>query len=288
MTQTPAPAGVWFVTPAHTPSRFPAAHGCGADVALVDLEDSVPAAAKPQARQDAAAFFTAPAGGSGCVLGIRINSPTTRDGILDLAAIADYPVRPDLVLIPKVDSARDIEIAAGTLDASDYTPYLYALIETPRALEALPSIVRADRIAGVVFGTADYATATGCAQTWEALQHARSALVTSAAAAGILAIDSPFFDLDALETLRHESERAKALGFAGKCCVHPHQLPVVTSVFTPTEEQIADARAIVAAAAEAAGRIVRVDGQMIGPPMVAAARTLLARAAGRTPREVSA
>lgn len=141
MKQKPAPAGVWVVTPGHHSARFPAAHGCGADVALVDLEDSVPAAVKPQARQDAAAFFTVP-------------------------------------------TAAD------------------CALETPRALEELPSIMRAERIAGVVFGTADYATAVGCSKGWEAMLHARSALVTSAAAAGICAIDSPFFDLDDLDGLR--------------------------------------------------------------------------------------
>lgn len=286
MMQTLAPAGVWFVTPAHASARFPAAHGCGADVALVDLEDSVPATVKAEARQAAAAFFTAPTAAN-CILGVRISSPTTRDGILDLAAIADYPVRPDVVLIPKAESARDFEIAAGALDAPGYTPHLYALIETPRALEELPSIVRAERIAGVVFGTADYATALGCSKGWEAMLHARSALVTSAAAAGICAIDSPFFDLDNLDGLRGEADRAKELGFAGKCCVHPRQLPVVTDVFTPTDGEVSDARAIVAAAEEAGGRIVRVDGRMIGPPMVKAARALLARVDRRTPREVS-
>ncbi|MFM9700768.1 aldolase/citrate lyase family protein [Streptomyces europaeiscabiei] len=95
MMQTPAPAGVWFVTPGHTPARFPVAHGCGADVALVDLEDFVPAREKPAAREAVAAFFTTPSM-TGRVLGVRISSPTTRDGILDLAAIADYPVRTTL------------------------------------------------------------------------------------------------------------------------------------------------------------------------------------------------
>jgi citrate lyase subunit beta/citryl-CoA lyase/(S)-citramalyl-CoA lyase len=276
MMPTPALAGVWFITPGHTPARFPAAHVCGARVALVDLEDSVPAADKPEARQVAADFFTAPAQ-AGPVLGIRISSPTTRDGILDLTAIADYPVRPDVVLIPKVESARDLETVAGALDDPAYAPHLYALIETPRALQELPEIVRAGRIAGLVFGTADYATAIGCSKSWEAMLHARSALVTSAAVTGITTIDSPFFDLDDPDGLRGEAERAKDLGFAGKFCVHPRQLPVVTDVFTPTDGELAAARAIVAAAQEAGGRIVRVDGQMVGPPMVKAAQSLLAR-----------
>ncbi|MER7467862.1 aldolase/citrate lyase family protein [Streptomyces sp. NPDC097981] len=284
---TPAPAGVWIITPGHTPTRFPTARASGADVALVDLEDSVPPAAKPDARLMARAFFTTPAPAD-TALGVRISSPTTRDGIHDLDALADYPVVPQIVLIPKVESPRDIEIVAGVLDTPDHAPHLYALIETPRALEALPSIVRAERIAGVLFGTADYARATGCGNDWEPMLHARSALVVSAAAAGIPAIDSPFFDLDDLEGLRDEAERVKALGFAGKSCVHPRHLNVLTEVFRPTDEEIAAARAIVAAAENAGGRIIRVGHQMVGPPMVQAARSLLARADARTAHEVTA
>ncbi|MGZ2361530.1 CoA ester lyase [Streptomyces sp. 372A] len=280
-----APAGVWFITPGHASERFPAAYECGADVALVDLEDSVPSVAKPSARAAARGFFAAPAA-TECTLGVRISSPTTVHGVRDLAAIAVFPVKPQIILIPKVESPRDFEIVAGVLDTPDYTPLLYALIETPRAVEALPSIVRADRIAGVLFGTADYATATGSAMGWEAMLHARSALVTSAAAAGIPAIDSPFFDLDDLAGLRREAEQVKALGFAGKCCVHPRQLVAVTEVFRPTDEEISAARTIVEAAETAGGRIVRVGHQMIGPPMVAAARSLLTRA--NTPHEVRA
>ncbi|MEU0845710.1 CoA ester lyase [Streptomyces sp. NPDC005962] len=277
MTPTPGPGRTWIITPGHMRDRFPAAHSSGADVALVDLEDSVPVAAKPEARRSARVFFTHPP--SRCALGVRISSPTTRDGILDLAALHGYPAKPQIVLVPKVESARDIDIVAGALDTPGYAPHLYALIETPRALEELPCIVRARRIAGVVFGTADYATAAGCSRTWEALVHARAALVTSAAAAGIPAIDSPFFDLDDLAGLRQEAQRAKALGFTGKSCVHPAHLSVIDEVFRPAQEEIAAARAIVAAAERAGGSIVRVDGRMVGPPMVTAAQDLLAREA---------
>jgi citrate lyase subunit beta/citryl-CoA lyase/(S)-citramalyl-CoA lyase len=278
---------VWIITPGHCPARFPTARDCGADVALVDLEDAVPVPAKADARQAARAFFTTPAP-QGCTPGIRISSPATCEGIRDLADLAGYPVRPQLIVIPKVESPRDVEIIAGAIDTPDYTPHLYALIETPRALEDLPSIVRAERIAGVLFGTADYATATGCGKGWEPMLHARSALITSAAAVGIPAIDSPFFDLDDMHGLRREAERAKGLGFAGKSCVHPRQLSILAEVFSPTEEEIATARAIVAAADKAGGRIVRVGHHMVGPPMVAAARNLLSRAAARTPREANA
>ncbi|MFD9483624.1 HpcH/HpaI aldolase/citrate lyase family protein [Streptomyces sp. NPDC059991] len=276
-----APAGTWIITPGHKTSRFPAVRSCRADVSLVDLEDSVPSASKPQARDAASTFFTDPPARP--VLGIRISSPTTRDGIHDLAALAASPVKPPIILIPKVESARDFEIVAGALDTSRYTPLLYALIETPRALEGLPAIVRADRIAGVLFGTADYATTTGCSRTWEPLLHARATLVTSAAAAGIPAIDSPYFALDDFDGLRREAEQVKALGFTGKSCVHPSHLPVINDVFQPTQEEIAAAHVIVRAAENAGGSIIRVDGHMIGPPMVTAARALLARHTHHTP-----
>ncbi|MEU0770650.1 HpcH/HpaI aldolase/citrate lyase family protein [Streptomyces albogriseolus] len=288
MTRTsPGPAGVWFITPGHSPDRFPIAHGCGADVVLVDLEDSVPAEAKAQARRNASGFFSAPAQ-TRSLRGVRISSPTTRDGILDLVTVGECPTRPDVVLVSKVESARDIEVVAGALDTPSYSPYLYALVETPRAVQELPSIVRAGRIAGVGFGTADYAAATGSSKGWEAMLHARSALVTSAAAAGIPAVDSPFYDLGDVDGLRREAERVRDLGFAGKCCVHPDQLPAVTGVFTPAAEEVAAAHAIVAAAEQAGGRIVRVNGQMVGPPMVRAARALLARAQARTVQGVTA
>ncbi|MFE5797147.1 HpcH/HpaI aldolase/citrate lyase family protein [Streptomyces sp. NPDC056503] len=285
MTVTTAPAGTWFITPGHAPDRFTTAHTCGADVALVDLEDSVPAAAKPTARAAARRFFTTSAM-AGSTLGVRISSPATLDGVHDLTTLTAFPVKPQIVLIPKVESPRDFDIVAGILDTPDYTPLLYALIETPRAVQTLPSIVRADRIAGVLFGTADYAAAIASTMEWGPMLYARSALVTSAAAAGIPAIDSPFFDLDDLDGLRRETEQAKALGFAGKSCVHPRQLSTVAKVFRPTDEEIAAARTIVEAAETAGGRIIRIGHQMIGPPMVAAARSLLTRAS--MPHEVHA
>jgi citrate lyase subunit beta/citryl-CoA lyase/(S)-citramalyl-CoA lyase len=274
---TTAPAGVWLITPGHTPARFTSAHTAGADVALVDLEDSVPAAAKPTARTTARAFFSQPHTPASCALGIRINAPTTREAIQDLAALADYPDPPTIVLIPKVETPRDLDLVAAALDTPGHRPLLYGLIETPQAVQNLPEIVRSDHLSGLLFGTADYARSIGSTQTWEPMLYARSALVTHAAAAGIPVIDSPYFNLDDQDGLHTEARRVRDLGFRGKSCVHPRQVATVADVFRPTPEQIAHARAIVAAAADAAGGIVRIGHQMIGPPMVQAARDLLAR-----------
>jgi citrate lyase subunit beta/citryl-CoA lyase/(S)-citramalyl-CoA lyase len=203
-----------------------------------------------------------------------VNAPATSDGIRDLVAIGEYVRQPDMVVIPKVESPRDLEMVAGILDNDGYAPELYALVETPRGIEQISSIVRAERLSGVVFGAADYAAIVGCAMGWGPLLHARSALVNAAHAAGIIAIDSPFFDLQDTEGLKAEAEQAKMLGYWTKGAVHPRQLPIIEDAFSPSEEEIAAARAILAAGQESGDGITSVGGRMIGAPFFRAARSL--------------
>ncbi|MFB8290248.1 HpcH/HpaI aldolase/citrate lyase family protein [Kitasatospora purpeofusca] len=276
-TTLPAVGGAWMVTPAVATTRFDRARTCGAAVTLVDLEDSVAPHDKDAARELAADFF-ATASPAGPLAGVRMNSLLTREGIQDLLALADYASRPPLVLVPKVESARDIEIAATALDRDGHAPQIWALIETPRAIENAASILRAPRLAGALFGAADYALLTGGARTWEALLHARSVLANSAAAAGVAVVDSPYFDLDNLDGLRREAELAKALGYVGKTAVHPSQVPVINEAFRPSEEELAHARAVVAARQKNGASITSVDGRMIGAPFYAAAVALTQRA----------
>ncbi|MGR3875629.1 HpcH/HpaI aldolase/citrate lyase family protein [Streptomyces graminifolii] len=168
MTRLAQPVRAWLITPALQPDRFEKAKSYGADVALADLEDSVAPADKESARATAARFLH-PAADGGPLLGLRVNTPVTADGVRDLAAITAYPHQPGVILVAKTESPRDIELVAGALDTSKHAPVIYALIETPRAIEQLPAIVSADRIGGLLFGAADYAALTGCSRTWEAL-----------------------------------------------------------------------------------------------------------------------
>ncbi|WP_175411841.1 CoA ester lyase [Streptomyces sp. TRM64462] len=273
MQQRTRPGRAWIITPALRPRQFETAQTSGAGVALVDLEDSVAPADKQAARHAAQQFFDRPS--TPCTLGIRMNAPTTLEGARDLIAMAAYPVRPDLVLVPKTESARDIELVAGVLDAEGYTPDIWALIETPRAFDKLASITKAPRLGGVVFGSADYAATVRCGLTWQALLYARSALVNSAAAAGIPAIDAPAFDLNDLDALRREAEKAKEMGFYGKGAVHPRQAAVINDTFAPSEKEIARARAIVAAGQKSGSGITSVDGHMVGTPFFTAAQALV-------------
>jgi len=105
-------------TPATSTERYATAHCCGADVGLVDLEDSVSPVGKAAARAAAERYFDA-AGSAACGLALRINSPSGLEGLRDLLAAATYAHRPAIVLIPKVESPRDVEIVVGALDAED-------------------------------------------------------------------------------------------------------------------------------------------------------------------------
>lgn len=281
MTSTsPRPGRAWIITPGLHPDRFASAQNSGAGVAVVDIEDSVALPDKHTARTACEAFFALP--DPPCTLGIRMNGLTTIDGIKDLAALADYTTRPDLIVVPKVESPRDIELVAAALDADGYTPDIWALIESPRAFDTLPAITRAPRLGGVIFGSADYAATVGCGMDWDTLHYARSALINAATAANIPAIDAPTWTLNDPGILRQDAERAKNLGFHGKGCVHPRHVQVINEVFTPTAQEIAQARAVVAAADASGGTVTTVDGQMRGTPFFNAARALVAEA-DRTP-----
>ncbi|MFJ3213796.1 HpcH/HpaI aldolase/citrate lyase family protein [Streptomyces flaveolus] len=270
------PGRAWIITPGLHRDRFASAQKSGAAVAVVDIEDSVAPADKQTARTACEAFFALP--DPPCTLGIRMNSLTTLDGIKDLAALSAYTARPDLIVIPKVESARDIELVAAALDTDHYTPDFWALIESPRAFTTLPAIMRAPRLGGVIFGSADYAASVRCGLGWEALHYARSALINAATAVNLPAIDAPTWNLDDPDILRRDAERARELGFYGKGCVHPRHVQVINDVFTPTAEEITEARAIVAAADASGGTVTSVDGQMRGTPFFNRARALVAEA----------
>lgn len=274
----PRCGSTWLITPASAADWLDTARSAGADVALLDLEDSVPHHRKNAARAAAIGCLTEATDGGITVLGLRLNSPCTVHGLRDLVAVAESGLRPAVLLVPKVESARDVELIVKVLDADDGQPRVWALIETPRAIQRLPEILGSRSLAGVVFGAADYAAAAGCSRRSGALWYPRSALAAGAAAAGLPAIDSPYFDLDDPDGLRREAEEAKDLGFVGKGAVHPAQLSLIRQAFLPSSQELAAAHAVVTAADAAHGGITTVDGRMVGPPLVAAARALTARA----------
>ncbi|XMN04650.1 HpcH/HpaI aldolase/citrate lyase family protein [Streptomyces griseobrunneus] len=278
-----APVGpgnmTWLVTPGVASARFRTAFGSGAHVVLLDLEDSVPADAKADARDAVLGFAGAHAGrAGGPLLGVRINAAHSAEGLRDVVAMADLSLWPDLVVVPKVESGRDIAAVVRAVRRAGSATKVWALVESPQGVLALPGIVRTPGLAGVLFGAADYAAAAGCRLTSRAMWYPRSQLVTAAAGAGLPAVDSPYFFLDDPDGLRRDALEAVELGFAGKVAVHPRQLNTIAQAFTPSPHEVAEARAVLAAAERADGAITTAVGAMVGPPLIEAARTVARRA----------
>ncbi|MFB7597617.1 HpcH/HpaI aldolase/citrate lyase family protein [Streptomyces sp. NPDC056160] len=271
----------WLVTPGDAPGRFANSVSSRADVAVLDLEDAVPAEGKDVARASVVAFLgqhhCSPVSSRG-VLGVRINAPGTLDGLKDLVELAATGLRPTVLVVPKVEAARDVELVAQVLSDVAGGCEVWALIETPRGLQHLSDIVQCGSLSGVSFGAADYAAAAGCSLTSKAMWYPKAAVAAAAAAAGLPAVDGPYFGLDDLDGLRQDTEEAVELGFIGKIAVHPRQLSVIEAAFHPSTHDLQAARAIVRAAEGTGGGITKVDGRMVGPPLVAAARALTARA----------
>lgn len=136
---------------------------------------------------------------------------------------------------------------------------------------------------GLIFGAADYSASVGASLAWEALLFARSRIAVAASSSGLRAIDAPCFDLDDAARLRCEIELSRQIGFAGKAAIHPEQVEAINRGFTPSAEAVARAREILAESERHGGQICVVEGQMVGPPGVLAARRLLANVAAGLP-----
>jgi (S)-citramalyl-CoA lyase len=266
-----------LMTSAINPRQYPTALRSGADVCTLDLEDAVPPARRELARGLAARLLKGPPTGS--VRAVRINSLRTADGLRDVLALAYGSMTPDALLVPKVNCAHDLLILEDMLGAAGADIDFLATIETAAGLAAAEEIATATpRVRALVFGAADFAAELGISMDWEPLLYARSRVVAAAAAAGIPAIDAPTFDLGNELALKVDVNRSRELGFGGKAAVHPRQVAVINDGFTPLPTEVARARRVVDMAHEQSGRIGILEGQMVGPPMVAAAQRLLSRA----------
>lgn len=262
-------------TPASVVERYSKGHTAGADICVVDLEDSVPPGGKEEARSRAEGFFCVPSAlATRC--GLRINGVTELDGLRDLLALLRYAVKPAVVVVPKVESARDVEIVEQILGPTCPTVELLAVVETPRGVDNVNTIATASpRLRALIFGAADYSFAVGAQRSWEALVHARARVVNSARAADIEVIDSPAFGISDLDELRREAGRGRELGFSGKIAVHPRQIPVINDVFSPDGPTLEHARRVVAAGRDSGHHIAIVDGVMVGTPFFEASQRLI-------------
>ncbi len=246
--------------PGNRPERFAKALASGADCVCIDLEDAVPAGDKATARAAALQCLGDPR------LAIRINGLTTAAGLADLLALSSVTFKPRLLFIPKVESAHEIAIARSVL--ADVAVGFVPLVETARGLRAADAIAVEPGTAMMMFGGGDFSAELGVELAWEPLLFARSRFVMACAGAGIPSMDVPYIHLGDHDGLTTETSRAKALGFSAKAAIHPDQVATIHQVMRPTDEEIADAHAAIAAFAASGGGAVRFKGKLLEAPLL--------------------
>ena len=250
----------FLFVPGDRPERFAKAAESGADVVVLDLEDAVAAARKEQARQAVVDWLK---GGHEGV--VRVNGALSPWHRADISAVRDLA---GAVMVPKAESADDLAAASG------YP--IIPLIETARGLLDAASLLRVAGVVRPAFGSMDLALDLGVnPDDPHALRWARSCLVLVAAAAGAGApIDGITARFQDEEALALDVREALRLGIPAKLCIHPAQVAPLHRLLRPSDEDLARAQRIVAAAAEG---VVAVDGTMVDAPVLHRAQAILAR-----------
>src|SRR5690606_9532009 len=287
----------WLFVPGDSQPKLDKAAGFGADVVIVDLEDAVAAPAKPTARLLAKTWLETH--GKQILVGgdfgrwVRINPLDTPLWREDLAVV--MPGRPDGIMVPKATGPEQLQVLAAELMQQEQrnglaigaTKILPLVSETPTAALGIAAYAGASlpRLAGLTWGAEDLSAAIGTSRKrdergyWtDAFRFVRTQVLLAAHARGVMPIDTLHADFHDTEGLARIAAESYADGFAGMLAIHPRQVPVINTAFTPGAEEIANARAVVAAfnANPGAGAL-QLNGRMIDQPHLDQARRLLER-----------
>ncbi|WP_312867409.1 HpcH/HpaI aldolase/citrate lyase family protein [Amycolatopsis pithecellobii] len=259
----------WLYVPGSRPDRFAKAAASAADDVVLDLEDSVAPGGKREAREHVLDWLAD--GHTGIV---RINGSGTEWHDEDLEMVVSHRCP---VILPKATNAAQV---SAVIERLGQKACVIPLIETAVGVAAAQEICGVPGVRRVIFGSADFARDIGIDHlNRTALVHARCAVVLASAVAGIAPpMDGACTAIYDDDKLREDAEHAASLGFGGKSCIHPRQIPIVQTAFSPSTEEVEWARGIVAASGD--GSISRLGGELVGRPVVERARRLLARCAG--------
>ena len=253
--------------PASNARAIEKARGLPADVVILDLEDAVAPEAKESAREAAVAAVRE--GGFGArEVAIRANGLDTEWGAADLAAIAESGA--DAVLVPKMSSPQDILACESALAAAPASLQLWTMIETCAAvvqLDAIAAMAGSTRLSLWILGINDLAKEMRARQTPDrsVFLPVLALAVCAARAHGLVILDGVCNEFRDLGLFRAEAEQGQLYGFDGKSLIHPDQIAPCNAVFSPSEAELAEARAIIAAfdLPENTGKgAIRVDGKM--------------------------
>ncbi len=265
----PRPRRSFIFTPGLKPEMFPKALVSGADMVCIELEDGIAPKDKEEARAKALKLFEVPQADDGVERILRINSMRERFGIEDVLAILATDTPPPSLMMPKVRSPDEIVMLDQLLTERGHKTRLHVIIETNAGLEAAYEIANcSSRIEAMFFGGVDMAAELRCENNWQQLIYARSRVVHAAASAGLDVIDVPYLNLQDLDGMCDEAQKAKSLGFAGKGSVHPKQIGALNDIFTPSNDDIARAKRIIKTFEEADTGLVVIDGKLIEKPVM--------------------
>jgi citrate lyase subunit beta/citryl-CoA lyase len=274
--------------PGNTPNMLINGNCLGSDAIIFDLEDAVSPAEKDAARilvRNTLRYMDL----RGCETIVRINSIDTPYWQKDLDTV--LPQQPNLILLPKTNSAADVLAADAYMTAleeklglANNTVGLMPLIETALGVENAFSIATASkRVQALFLGAEDLTADLQCKRTKESreIEYARTRLVVAARAAGVDVYDTPFTDVNDDEGIWTDARVAKALGFTGKASISPRHVEVINQVFSPTQKEIDYAYEVmdaIALAKEQGRGVIALHGKMIDAPIVARAQQTIAAA----------
>ncbi|MFI5779018.1 HpcH/HpaI aldolase/citrate lyase family protein [Nocardia sp. NPDC051570] len=261
-----------FYTPALSLERVIKAWSYDADVHLIDLEDSIPAQAKSDARaicREALDKAPNPANTA-----VRINELSTLEAMRDLILLAECPTAPGFLVLTMVKSPAEITMVRDVFACAGRHPEIYVTVETVEAVTGMDAIAAVSD--GLIFGSADFAATLGIEITWAGMLGARHAMAMACAHYGIGCIDTSNFHLEEPAALQEEIDGTRALGFHGKVAIHPDQLDAINRSYRPDPDELRFARRVTAAVP--VGGVAVLDGNMVGPPFARKARATVALA----------
>jgi citrate lyase subunit beta/citryl-CoA lyase len=282
----PASAATWLYLPAsRLPELLPKAVG-GADAVVIDLEDAVHPAQRPEARQALAATLTER---QAVPVAVRVNRVGTDDFRADLETVVPLLAAGlvDAVRLPKVESAGEVAVAWAATSRARPEPHLVPLLESALGVRAANEIAVAPGVQAIGLGESDLRADLGLPRGDRAddgLLLARLSVVMAAAAAGLPApLGSVYSNVSDADGLRESCAELRRLGFYGRSVIHPRQVPVVRAAFAPTPAEQEWASAVVSRADGMDGSGVAAaalsDGSFVDPAIVRQAQHILQRVA---------
>ena len=271
---TPLRRSILFV-PADRPERIEKAATLPADVVVIELEDGVAPDKKNFARGEAGRILEDLDLGEK-ELALRINRISSLDGLEDIRAMTKWARKPNLLLLPKVESAGEVRIYDDLITQMQAELEFMVMIESSRGILNAEKIVLASpRVSCLALGTADLSAELGSGMSWDAMLTYRTSMLLACGLTGIMPIDSPYLNIKDEAGLLEECKKVREIGYTGKLCIHPSQLTPVNGAFTPSAEEVARARRIVKAVETQGTGALVLDGKMVDAPVIKSAQRIV-------------